>query len=73
MSTLDAIDPILKLLRDRENDLEKKRTTSLARQLWPRVIDIEARLDEITLIRHKVMELTTSHATNAPATRTPIS
>ena len=47
MTTLD----LTKHLVSREHELERKRSTSLARQRWGDVIDLEARIDECEKLR----------------------
>ena len=42
---------LLSHLVARENELERKRTRALARQLWGDVIDCDARIDECKKLR----------------------
>ncbi len=45
-----------KMLSDREHELERKRTTALARQQWAVVIELDAKLNEIKLWKKKIAD-----------------
>lgn len=45
---------ILKYAVQRELELTKKRSVALARQNWEVVIELEAKLDELALLRKKL-------------------
>lgn len=56
MSTTPLLDPIAKLLNDRLHELERKRTRHLALQQWDKVIEVEARRDEVLLWRKRITD-----------------
>ena len=58
-------DTLNKWFLDREHELDRKRSVALARQRWPEVIELEAKLDELKLWRKKVNE----HAEAIPKPR----
>ncbi len=60
---------IYKLLSDREHELERKRTTSLARAQWATVIELDAKLEEVHLWRKKIANAEQT-ATNEAMQRT---
>ncbi len=50
------METVIKLLLEREFELEHKRVVALSRQMWAKAMDAEARLDELKLWKNKLSE-----------------
>jgi hypothetical protein len=51
------MESLLKLLLERDRELERARTRALAMQQWAKVIELEAKREENALIRKQITKL----------------